>query len=427
MPAIAVIGAQWGDEGKGKIVDLLSQKADVVVRYSGGDNAGHTVVNNNGEFKLHLVPSGIFSSRTTCILGNGVVINPKILLKEIEDLDKRGIDTSRLYISDRAHLIMPYHILFDGLEEEAKGDAAIGTTRKGIGPVYADKVARLGIRAGDILDKPAFRTQLTTVLKYKNAMLTGVFGRQPLSVEEIYTEYAGYADRLAKYICDTVPVLEKAVEQHKVILLEGAQGSMLDPDFGTYPFVTSSSPLVGNACLGSSLSPSRLTGIIGVFKAYCSRVGGGPFPTELKDTTGDLIRERGHEYGTTTSRARRCGWFDAVVSRFSTGINGFTGAAITRLDILDTLPELKICTAYKLDGKVIDYVPGKVATLARCEPVYETLPGWQCPISDIRKYKDLPLAARQYLARIEELIGCPIKLISVGQHADQTIEVKKVI
>jgi adenylosuccinate synthase len=427
MPAIAVIGAQWGDEGKGKIVDLLAQKADVVVRYSGGDNAGHTVVNAYGEFKLHLVPSGVFSSRTTCIMGNGVVINPAVLIGEIDDLNKRGIDTSRLHISDRAHLVMPYHILFDGLEEKAKGEAAIGTTLKGIGPVYADKVARLGIRAGDILDKKAFLAQLTAVLKYKNVLLTKVYGQEPLSAEDIYKKYVGYADRLAKHICDTIPILYEAVQQNKVILLEGAQGSLLDPDFGTYPFVTSSSPLVGNACLGSGLSPAQLTGVIGVFKAYCSRVGAGPFPTELKNATGDLIRERGHEYGTTTGRARRCGWFDAVVSRFSTRINGFNGAAITRLDILDTLPSLKICTGYKLDGKLVEYVPSSIAALEKCQPVYEEFPGWQCPISDIRKYKDLPLAARQYLARIEQLIGCPIKLVSVGQHADQTIEVIKVI
>ncbi len=427
MPTIAVIGAQWGDEGKGKVVDRLAQKADVVVRYSGGDNAGHTVVNAYGEFKLHLTPSGIFSPRTTCILGNGVVINPAVLIGEIDDLNKRGIDTSRLYISDRAHLIMPYHVLFDGLEEEAKGDAAIGTTLKGIGPVYEDKVARLGIRTGDLLDKKIFKEQLKAVLKYKNIILTKVFGRKPLSADSIYKKYAGYADRLAKHICDIVPILDEAAKKDKVILLEGAQGSMLDPDFGTYPFVTSSSPLAGNSCLGSGLSPSQLTGVIGVFKAYCSRVGAGPFPTELKDATGDLIRERGHEYGTTTGRARRCGWFDAVVSRFSSRINGFNGAVITRLDILDTLPKLKICTGYKLSGKVINYVPGGIATFEKCKPVYEELPGWQCPISSIRKYKDLPLAARQYLARIEQLIGCPIKLISVGQHADQTIEVGKVI
>ncbi|MBN1368268.1 MAG: adenylosuccinate synthase [Dehalococcoidales bacterium] len=425
MPAIAIIGAQWGDEGKGKIVDRLSQKADVVVRYSGGDNAGHTVVNKRGEFKLHLTPSGIFTPGTTSILGNGVVINPSVLIKEIEGLNSRGIDTSRLYISDRAHLIMPYHVLFDGLEEEAKGDAAIGTTLKGIGPVYCDKVGRLGIRAGDILDKAAFKKQLAGVLKYKNALLTGVFGKPPLSLEDIYQEYCGYADRLGKYICDIIPILEEAIKNNKVILMEGAQGSMLDPDFGTYPFVTSSSPLSGNACLGSGINPSQLTAVIGIFKAYCSRVGAGPFPTELKDATGDLIRETGHEYGTTTGRPRRCGWFDAVVSRFSTKINGFTGAAITRLDILDTFPKLNICTAYKLDGKVIDYVPGNTAAMFRCEPVYEEIDGWQCNVSDIRKYEDLPLAARRYLSRIEELIGCPIKLISVGKHADQTIEVGK--
>ena len=425
MPAIAVVGAQWGDEGKGKIVDRLSQKAEVIVRYSGGDNAGHTVVNNLGEFKLHLVPSGIFSGGATCILGNGVVINPAVLIKEIDELNARGIDTSRLHISDRAHLIMPYHILFDRLEEKAKGDAAIGTTLKGIGPAYGDKVGRLGIRAGDILDKPAFKQQLAGILKYKNTIMTCVFNEPPLSPDDIFNEYSGYADRLAGYIGDIMPILEDALKKDKVVLMEGAQGSMLDPDFGTYPFVTSSSPLSANACLGSGLNPTQIKAVIGVFKAYCSRVGAGPFPTELKDATGDLIREKGHEYGTTTGRPRRCGWFDAVVSRFSTQLNGFTGAAVTRLDILDTLPVLKICTAYKLDGKIIDYVPANTAALSRCEPVCEELPGWQCPVSEIRKYADLPPAARRYLSRIEELIGCPIKLISIGQHADQTIEVGK--
>ena len=426
MPAVAVIGAQWGDEGKGKIVDLLAQQADVVIRFSGGDNAGHTVVNSFGEFKLHLVPSGIFSPRATCILGNGVVINPVVLLAEIDLLNKKGIDTSRLYISDRAHLIMPYHIMLDGIEEESRGSQAIGTTKKGIGPVYADKVARLGIRVGDLLDKKVFKERLALMLKEKNTLLTKLYGKEPLSLEEIYVKYCECGERIAPYVRDTTVMVNEAYLSNKNILLEGAQGTMLDPDFGTYPFTTSSSPMSGNSCLGSGLAPSRLSCSAGVFKAYCTRVGGGPMTTELSDEIGSLIRERGHEYGTTTGRARRCGWFDAVAARYSSQINGFNTAIITRLDILDTLPELKICTGYILNGKKIDYVPSRIVDLEKCVPIYETLPGWNCMISDVRRYKDLPLAARQYVNRIEKLIGCPVDIISVGQHEEQTIVIKPV-
>ena len=421
MPVIAVIGAQWGDEGKGKIVDMLAEKVKYVVRFSGGDNAGHTVVNQYGEFGLHLVPSGIFSPRATSIISNGVVINPGVLLDELEQLNKRGVDTSRLYISDRAHLIMPYHVLLDGLEEDARGGKAIGTTRKGIGPAFADKVARLGIRTGDLLDKEVFRERLQQILDHKNAILTKVYGVSPLSFTEIYDAYCQYGERLTPCICDTTSMLAEALKRKDRILLEGAQGALLDPDFGTYPYTTSSSPLSGGGCLGTGLSPNMLTQILGIFKAYCTRVGSGPLPTELKDTTGETIREVAHEYGTTTGRPRRCGWFDAVAGRFSTRINGFTQAAITRIDVLDIMPSLKICVGYKLDGKTIDYFPASAAALERCQPVYEELPGWQTPTSDIRKFEDLPSAARDYLNRIEELIDCPISLISVGQEREQTI------
>jgi adenylosuccinate synthase len=426
MPVIAVIGAQWGDEGKGKIVDLLARQSDVVVRFSGGDNAGHTVLNDRGEFKLHLVPSGIFSSRAVCIMGNGMAINPAVLLGELDDLNKRGVDTSRLFISDRAHLIMPYHLVFDGIEEELRGGKAIGTTRKGIGPVYSDKIARLGIRAGDLLDRAAFKERLDYILEVKNAILTKVYGKEAFSLDEIYRKYSEYGDRLKKYICDTGLVLEEAFKSGKTILMEGAQGFLLDPDFGTYPYVTSSAPVSAGACLGSGLSPFRLKRAIGIFKAYCTRVGGGPMPTELNDETGSLIRERGHEYGTTTGRPRRCGWFDAVLGRYSTRINGFNGAVITRLDILDTLPEVKICTGYKIKNKKIENVPFSAGELEKCVPVYETMPGWQCPTSDIRNYKDLPLAARQYVSRVEQLIDCPINIISVGAKDEQTIKVSTV-
>ena len=421
MPVIAVIGAQWGDEGKGKIVDMLAEKVKYVVRFSGGDNAGHTVVNQYGEFGLHLVPSGIFSPHATSIISNGVVINPGVLLDELEQLNKRGVDTSRLYISNRAHLIMPYHVLLDGLEEDARGGKAIGTTRKGIGPAFADKVARLGIRTDDLLDKEAFRERLQQILDHKNTILTKVYGASPLSFTEIYDAYCQYGERLTPCICDTTSMLAEALKRKDRILLEGAQGALLDPDFGTYPYTTSSSPLSGGGCLGTGLSPNMLTQILGIFKAYCTRVGSGPLPTELMDTTGEVIRKVAHEYGTTTGRPRRCGWFDAVVGRFSTRINGFTQAAITRIDVLDIMPSLKICVGYKLDGKTIDYFPASAAALERCQPVYEELPGWQTPTSDTTKFEDLPSATRDYLNRIEELIDCPISLISVGQKREQTI------
>ena len=421
MPVIAVIGAQWGDEGKGKIVDMLAEEARVVMRFSGGDNAGHTVVNRYGEFRLHLVPSGIFSPLSTSIIGNGVVINPSVLLDEIDQLNQRGVDTSRLFISNRAHLVMPYHILLDGLEEESRGGKAIGTTRKGIGPAFADKIARLGIRTSDLLDKEVFRERLHSILNHKNAILTKVYGVSPLSEDEVYQQYCQYGERLSPCIRETTVMLEEAINRGEMVLLEGAQGALLDPDFGTYPYATSSSPLAGGGCLGAGLGPTKINQTLAIFKAYCTRVGSGPMPTELKNGIGNLIRERGHEYGTTTGRPRRCGWFDAVAAKFSTRINSFTRAAITRLDVLDTLPSLKICVGYKLDGQTIDYFPASAAALDRCQPVYEELPGWQVPISDIRDFEQLPPQARQYATRLEELISCPISLISVGMRREQTI------
>jgi len=421
MPVIAVIGAQWGDEGKGKVVDLLAEKAKLVVRFSGGDNAGHTVINAYGEFRLHLIPSGIFYPHTICIIGNGVVVNPAVLIGEMDDLNQRGVDTSRLFISDRAHLIMPYHVLLDGLEEESRAGKALGTTRKGVGPAFADKAARLGIRTGDLLDKDAFLNRLHFILDSKNTILTKIYGAEPLSVDEVYSQYCQYGERLASHIRETTAMLDEAWNKGELVLLEGAQGTLLDPDFGTYPYNTSSSPLAGGGCLGAGISPTKISHIMAVFKAYCTRVGSGPMPTELKDETGDLIRERAHEYGTTTGRPRRCGWFDAVAARYSTRINGFTGATITRLDVLDILPRLKICVAYKLDDKTIDYFPSSITALDRCQPIYEELPGWQSPITDIRQYEQLPLEARQYVARLEELASCPVNLISVGAKREQTI------
>jgi len=421
MPVIAVIGGQWGDEGKGKVVDLLAQKARVVVRFSGGDNAGHTVINLYGEFKLHLVPSGIFSPDATCIIGNGVVVNPAVLLSEMDGLKQHGVDTSRLFVSDRAHLIMPYHVLLDGLEEKLRAGKAIGTTGKGIGPAFADKASRLGIRAGDLRDKQALLERLRFILDYKNTILTKVHNVSPLSLDEVYSQYCRYGEQLSSHICDTTAIIEAALNRHEPVLLEGAQGAMLDPDFGTYPYTTSSSPLAAGSCLGAGISPIRLNQILGVFKAYCTRVGAGPMPTELTDDVGNLMRERAHEYGATTGRPRRCGWFDAVAAHFSSQINGFTGLAITRLDILDTFPQLKICVGYKLDGDTIDYLPSSIAALERCQPIYEELEGWQTTTNDIREYDQLPEKARQYIMRLEELTGCPVNLISVGAKREQIV------
>ncbi|MBE0414973.1 MAG: adenylosuccinate synthase [Dehalococcoidia bacterium] len=427
MLAIAVIGAQWGDEGKGKIVDLLAEKANMVVRFCGGNNAGHTVVNPYGEFRMHLVPSGIFHREVTCIIGNGVVIDPAVLFEEIDELKRRGVDVSKLFVSDRANLIMPYHILLDGLEEESRGSGALGTTRKGIGPAYMDKAGRLGIRTGELIEKESFHQRLRFVLEQKNRILTRVYDAQPLSLEEIYDKYCQYGERLAPFIRETDLMVQEALERGETIILEGAQGSLLDIDFGTYPYVTSTSTSAGGACIGLGLSPARIDRVIGVFKAYSTRVGSGPLPTELFDETGELIRKSAHEYGTTTGRPRRCGWFDAVVGRFSARINGFSGVALTRLDILDALPSLKICTGYKLEGKTLKNPPSNSGLLAKCEPIYEELPGWQRDISQLRRFKDLPPEARSYVKRVEELIGCPIDLISVGPRREQTIVVKEII
>jgi adenylosuccinate synthase len=421
MPIIAVIGAQWGDEGKGKVVDLLAEKARVVVRFSGGDNAGHTIVNHYGQFGLHLVPSGIFYPGVSCIIGNGVAINPAVLLSEIDLLQEKRVNTSGLFISDRAHLIMPYHLLLDGLEEQARGGKAIGTTRKGIGPAFADKTARLGIRVGELLNKEAFLEHLRPILEYKNTILTKVYEAAPLSLDEIYEQYCRYGERLAPLIRETTLMLAEALDRNELVILEGAQGTLLDPDFGTYPYTTSSSPLAGGGCLGAGLGPTRIDRVLGIFKSYCTRVGSGPMPTELKDKTGNLIREQAHEYGTTTGRPRRCGWFDSVAARFSSRVNGLTNVALTRLDVLDIMPQIQICTGYKLKGETISQFPASITALERCQPIYEELPGWQSPTSDIRDYDKLPAQAKQYIARLEELISCPVSIISVGARREQTI------
>jgi len=427
MPVIAIIGAQWGDEGKGKIVDLLAEKAHMVVRFSGGSNAGHTVINPYGEFKMHLIPAGIFHREVNCIIGNGVVIDPAVFIEEVETLKRQDVAVDRLFVSDRAHLIMPYHLMLDALEEESRGSGAIGTTRRGIGPAYMDKAGRLGIRTGDLLERGAFLERLRLVLDQKNRILIRVYEAQPLMLEEVYEKYCHYGEILAPFIRETDLMVEEAVERKEKVLLEGAQGTLLDVDFGTYPYVTSTTTMAGGACSGLGISPLKLDGIAGVFKAYTTRVGGGPMPTELLDETGELIREHAHERGATTGRPRRCGWFDAVVGSFSARINGFSSFVLTRLDILSILPSIKICTAYRLEGKTLNNPPSSVEDLARCEPLYEELPGWQTDISAIRRFQDLPREARTYVQRLEELLDCPASIISVGERREQTIIVQELL
>jgi len=424
VAVIVIVGGQWGDEGKGKIIDFLAEKAKLVARFSGGDNAGHTVINPYGEFRLHLIPSGIFNPQVTCIIGNGVAINPAVLLGEIDDLRNHGVATSRLFISDRAHLIMPYHTLLDALEEERRSKGALGTTRRGIGPAFADKVARLGIRAGDLLDKDTFWGRLSSALEFKNIILTKVYQVAPLSLEETYDQYCHYGEQLAPFIRETSSIIREAATKGEPVLLEGAQGALLDPDFGTYPYVTSSSPLAGAGCIGVGLGPRQIDRVVGVFKAYSTRVGAGPMPTELKDEIGDLIREKAHEYGATTGRPRRCGWFDAVASRFSVQINGLSDIALTHLDIYDGFPSIKICTAYKFNDEVLTSFPRDVAILEKCQPIYEELDGWQESISGIRNFEKLPVQARNYMSRLEDLLSCPISLVSVGANRRQIILVK---
>ncbi len=428
MPLIIVVGVQWGDEGKGKVIDLLAENAKVVARFSGGANAGHTVCNPHGKFKLHLVPSGIFYPHATCIIGNGVVVSPTILLEEIDQVRAKGIDCSKLKISTRAHLVMPYHVLLDQLEEESRGSKAIGTTRNGVGPAYMDKAARLGIRVGDLLQINELLDRLRFVLEQKNPILTKVYGTPPLSLNEIYEQCCWFGEKLAPFIADTTPLIPGALEKGEIVLMEGAQGALLDIDFGTYPYVTSSSPVVAGAFVGLGLSPARypIDYVLGILKAYTTRVGSGPMPTEIHDETGRLIREQGNEYGSTTGRPRRCGWFDAVAVRFSHAINGFSGFALTRLDVLDTLSEVKICTAYKIDGDTLHDFPSSAALLEKCTPVYEVMPGWQTPISHVRRFTDLPKAAQAYVTRLEELTSCPMDIISVGPEREETITVRSI-
>ena len=421
MSSIVVVGTQWGDEGKGKIVDYLAAQADVVARFQGGSNAGHTVVADGHKFALHLLPSGILYPGCTCIIGNDVVLDPKILLQEIDGLAAQGKSADGLRISDRAHLVMPWHRLLDGLQEQLKGASKVGTTGRGIGPCYASAADRVGIRVCSWIDKETFAAELQAALAYYNRILTGAFGAQPLEYQPIFDEYCGYADRLRKYVTDTCVLANEVVRSGKKVLFEGAQAAMLDLSHGTYPFVTSSHPIAGAVCVGLGLGPKCIDKVVGVVKAYTTRVGEGAFPTELKDTTGDRIREIAHEYGATTGRPRRCGWFDACVVRYAALLNGLDCLAITRLDILDEFPEVRICTAYRHRGELLKGFPASMKVLSEAEPVYETLPGWMTPTSDIRQYDQLPANCRRYVERIAELTGARIGIVSVGPERDRTI------
>lgn len=422
MANIVIVGTQWGDEGKGKIVDLLAADADVVVRFQGGNNAGHTMVVDGEQFISHLIPSGILQQKI-CVIGNGVVVDPDVLIGEIDYLESKGIavGSDKLLISDRAHLIMPYHKLIDHGREKMKGDNKIGTTGRGIGPTYEDKATRRGVRFVDLIDPQSFTARLDAIVPEKNFYLETFLGTETVDQAVIQEQYTAFADRLRPYIKNVAVSLHEAGKAGKQILFEGAQGSHLDIDHGTYPFVTSSNTVSGNACCGSGVGPKDINGVIGIVKAYTTRVGAGPFPSELFDDIGDHIQQTGAEFGATTGRRRRCGWLDTVILNNAARLNGLTGMAITKLDVLGELDELKICTAYELDGQRIEYVPANLNQLAACRPVYETLPGWRTDIRGVRRFEDLPELARQYLTRIETLTGVPIQIVSVGPGREETI------
>ncbi len=425
MASVAVLGTQWGDEGKGKIVDYLAQQAEVVVRSQGGSNAGHTVVVDGVEYKLRLMPSGILFKGTLNVIGNGVAFNPKVMLQEMDNMTAKGIDVSGIRISNRAHVVLPYHCEMDGYLEELKGANKVGTTKNGIGPCYVDRDDRIGIRVCDFIDKEEFAKRLKENLAIKNKQIVGMYGKEPFDYETILKEYEGYADRLRPYVCDTIALLHDELKAGKKVLFEGAQATMLDIDYGTYPYVTASHPVSGGVCVGAGVAPRDIDKVVGVVKAYCTRVGEGPFPTEQLNEVGDKIRELGHEFGTVTGRPRRTGWLDACVVRYAGLLSGIDYMAITRLDILDTLPEIKMCVGYKYNGEVINEIPASLKVLAEVEPVYETFEGWQTDISGIRKYEDLPEKARKYLERLAEVTGIDLGIVSVGPNRDQTIILAK--
>ncbi|UCZ53229.1 adenylosuccinate synthase [Bacillus shivajii] len=426
MPSVVVVGTQWGDEGKGKITDFLSEQAELVARYQGGNNAGHTIVFDGKKYKLHIIPSGIFYGDKTCVIGNGMVIDPKALVEELKYLHDHGVDTSNLRISNRAHVILPYHLKLDAVEEESKGANKIGTTRKGIGPAYMDKAARVGIRIADLLDKETFEEKLTFNLQEKNRLFEKVYEVEGFTIEDILDEYYEYGQEFAKYVTDTSVVLNDSLDAGKRVLFEGAQGVMLDIDQGTYPFVTSSNPIAGGVTIGSGVGPSKINHVVGVSKAYTTRVGDGPFPTELNNEIGDRIRDVGNEYGTTTGRPRRVGWFDSVVVRHARRVSGITDLSLNSIDVLSGIETLKICVAYKYKGEIMEEFPASLKVLAECEPVYEELPGWDEDITGVRSLHELPKNALYYVERVSQLTGIPLSVFSVGPDRSQTNQVRGV-
>lgn len=421
MPSVAIVGTQWGDEGKGKITDFLAEAAEMVVRYQGGNNAGHTVVVGDEVFKLHLIPSGAIHPGKQLVLGNGVVVDPKVLVDELTRLHERGVSDFSLYVSERAHVILPYHRVQDELEEASRGDEKLGTTGRGIGPAYVDKVARSGVRMIDFVDPKRFRERLRAVLPQKNRLLAALYGHPGFDVDAIVEEYAPLAEKLRPMVTDTSVLVSRAIEEGKNVLFEGAQGTLLDVDHGTYPFVTSSSPTAGGISPGVGISPRALERILGVAKAYTTRVGSGPFPTELFDEIGERIRERGQEYGTTTGRPRRCGWFDAVVVRYAARVNGLTDLALTGVDTLGGLDEVKVCVAYRCRGRILEHFPSSLEELRECEPVYETFEGWQEDLSGVTRWEELPAAARAYVEGIGRLVGVPVSIVSIGRARSATL------
>ncbi|TVL47782.1 adenylosuccinate synthase [Brachyspira hyodysenteriae] len=426
MASVIIVGTQWGDEGKGKIVDYLAENCEYVVRSQGGSNAGHTVVVNNVKYKLRLLPSGILHKDKVCVIGNGVVIEPKVFLSEIDSLIEKKVNISNLKISDRAHVLMPYHKILDELQEEDLGENKLGTTKNGIGPCYMDKSSRLGIRIVDLMNKETFAKKLKFNVELKNKLLKKLYNHDGVNYDELLKEYLGYAEKLRPFVADTTTILNKAIKEKKNILFEGAQATMLDLDHGTYPFVTSSYPAAGGACTGSGVGPRKIDNVIGVVKAYATRVGEGPFPSELFDDVGQFIRDKGGEYGTVTGRPRRCGWLDACVVKYASYVNGLDSIAITRLDILDELDKLKICVAYKYNGEILEGYPADLDILSKVEPVYEEFEGWKTSTRDIREYDKLPENAKKYLKRLSEVIETDISIVSVGAGRDETIIVKKI-
>lgn len=424
MSSIVIMGSQWGDEGKGKMTDWLAQKADMVVRYQGGNNAGHTIAFNGHTYKLQAIPSGIFDPHKVNVIGNGVVLNPKALLEEIRMLKDAGVSSLNLKISSRAHLILPYHIQLDIAQEKQRGDQKVGTTHNGIGPAYMDKAARVGIRMCDLLEKDTFADKLKFNLEQKNALFEKIYDEKPFSFDDLFNEYFEYGQQLKEYVADTSVLVNQAIHDGKNVLFEGAQGGMLDLDHGTYPYVTSSNPVTGGALVGAGVGPQELDKVVGVCKAYSTRVGAGPFPTEIHDELGDLIRDKAHEYGTVTGRPRRIGWFDAVAMRHVKRVSGMNSLSLNLLDIFTGFAKVKICVAYQLDGQTIDYYPASLKELERCQPIYEEFDGWDEDITTVTDYQQLPTNARKFLERIEELVGAKLMTVSVGPSREQTITLK---